>query len=47
MTALSSWLEAAGIVEGPVLHPVSKGNRALARALNPESVNDLVQAAIT
>ena len=44
--ALHTWLDAASITEGPVLRPVSKGNRALARSLHPESVNDLVQAAV-
>jgi site-specific recombinase XerD len=46
VTALRTWLEAAVISDGPVLRPVSKGNRALPRGLNPESVNDLVQAAV-
>jgi integrase len=45
--ALCEWLEAAGINDGPVLRPISKGNRALARGLNPESVNDLLQAAVS
>ena len=43
---LQSWLVAAGLTEGPVLRPVSKGNRPLPRRLHPESVNDLVQAAV-
>ncbi|MDT0353906.1 site-specific integrase [Pseudonocardia charpentierae] len=46
VTALHAWPEAAGVTEGPVLRPVSKGNRALSRPLHPESVNDLVQAAV-
>jgi integrase len=46
VVALQEWLGAAGVAEGPVLRPVSKGNRALPRALHPESVNDLVQAAV-
>lgn len=46
VTALTDWLETARITEGPVLRPVSKGNRALDRALNPESVNVLVQSAL-
>lgn len=46
VTALHTWLDTATITDGPVLRPVSKGNRALGRALHPESVNDLVQAAI-
>jgi hypothetical protein len=45
VTALRVWLEAAGVTEGPAFRPVSKGNRALPRPLNPESINDLVQAA--
>jgi site-specific recombinase XerD len=47
VTALHAWLGAAAVSEGsPVLRPVSKGNRPLARRLHPESVNDLVQAAV-
>jgi len=46
VSALATWTSAAGITEGPMLRPVSKGNRALPRPLNPESVNDLVQAAV-
>lgn len=46
VTALRAWLDAAGICEGPVLRPVSKGNRPLPRRLHPESVNGLVQAAV-
>jgi site-specific recombinase XerD len=46
VTTLRAWLAAAGITEGPVLRPVSKGNRALPRPLHAESVNDLVQAAV-
>ena len=46
VTALHAWLDAASLTEGSVLRPVSKGNRALARPLHPESVNDLVQAAV-
>jgi hypothetical protein len=34
------------ITNGPVLRPISKGNRALPRHLHPESINDLVQAAV-
>jgi site-specific recombinase XerD len=47
VTALTTWQSSAGITAGPVLRPVSKGNRALPRALNPESINDLVQTAIS
>lgn len=46
VTALHAWFDAAGLTAGPVLRPVSKGNRALARPLHAESVNDLVQAAV-
>jgi site-specific recombinase XerD len=46
VTALHAWLDAAGISEGPVLRPVSKGNRPLPRHLHPESVNTLIQAAV-
>jgi integrase len=46
VTALQAWIEAAGIEDGPVLRPVSKGNRPLPRPLHAESVNDLVQAAV-
>jgi integrase len=46
VTALRAWLDAAGISEGPVLRPVSKGNRPLPRHLHPESVNTLIQAAV-
>lgn len=46
VTALRAWIEAAHVEDGPVLRPVSKGNRALPRHLNPESINDLVQAAV-
>jgi integrase len=46
VTALRTWLDGARIIEGPVLRPVSKGNRVLPRGLHPESVNDLVQAAV-
>ncbi len=45
VTALNAWLDAAAIIDGPVLRKVSKGNRPLTRPLLPESVNDLVQAA--
>ena len=46
VTALRAWLDAAGIVEGPVFRAVSTGNRPGARPLNPGSVNALVQAAV-
>ncbi|MDT7708723.1 MAG: hypothetical protein QOG20_4330, partial [Pseudonocardiales bacterium] len=46
VTAVQSWLDAAGITSGPVFRKISRGNRVLDRALHPESINDLVQAAI-
>src|SRR5450759_64045 len=46
VTALASWLDAAGITAGPVFRPVFTGNRAVPRPLHPESVNALVQAAV-
>lgn len=46
VTAVRTWLDAADITAGPVLRPITKGNRARDRALNPESVNDLIQGAI-
>jgi site-specific recombinase XerD len=46
VTALTTWTDAAAITDGPLLRPVSTGNRALARRLNPESLNTLVQAAV-
>lgn len=46
VTALTTWLRAAAITDGAVLRPISKGNRALRRRLHPESINDLVQAAV-
>ncbi|MGH3887657.1 MAG: site-specific integrase [Pseudonocardiaceae bacterium] len=46
VTALTTWLGAAAITDGAVLRSISKGNRALPRHLHPESINDLVQAAV-
>lgn len=46
VTALDTWLDATAITAGPVLRPVSKGNRTLPRRLHPESINTLVQAAV-
>ena len=43
--SLEAWLKAAGITEGPVFRAVSTGNRAGSRAMNPSSINVLVQAA--
>ncbi|MEU7818585.1 site-specific integrase [Pseudonocardia sp. NPDC049154] len=46
IAALDTWLRTAGIVEGPVLRKVTTANRAGAKALNPESINVLVQRAV-
>jgi len=45
VTALNEWIYTAGITDGPVFCPVSKGNRPLARRLTAGAVNDLVQQA--
>ena len=45
VASLQAWLSAAGISEGPVFRPVSTGNRARVRAMNPSSINVLVQTA--
>ncbi|MDX6364633.1 MAG: hypothetical protein QOC68_4524 [Solirubrobacteraceae bacterium] len=46
VTAVQTWLDTAGITSGPVFRKISRGNRVLDRALHPESINDLVQAAV-
>jgi integrase len=46
VTAITTWRTAADITDGPLLRPVSKGNRPLPRMLHPESINDLVHAAV-
>jgi hypothetical protein len=46
VTAVQTWLDTAGIAAGPVFRKISRGNRVLGRALHPESINDLVQAAV-
>jgi integrase len=46
VTPVQAWLETAGIANGPVFRKISRGNRVLDRALHPESINDLVQAAV-
>ena len=46
VTAVQHWLALAGITTGPVLRRVTKGNRPGPNALNDETVNQLVQAAI-
>ena len=45
VTALQTWTALAGITTGPLFRAVTKANRPGDRALHPESVNDLVQAA--
>jgi integrase len=44
--AIEAWRAAVEYNTGPLLRPVSKGNRALERRLNSDSVNALVQAAV-
>jgi integrase len=44
--AVQTWMDTAGIANGPVFRKISRGNRVLDHALHPESINDLVQAAI-
>lgn len=46
VTALHSWLQLAGLTDGPVFRAVSKGNRALDRRLTPAAVNDILQTAV-
>jgi site-specific recombinase XerD len=46
VAAVKTWMQLAGIAEGPLLRPVSKGNRALPRPLTAAAVNDLVKAAV-
>ncbi|MGI8682133.1 MAG: hypothetical protein ACR2JO_08390 [Mycobacteriales bacterium] len=46
VTTLHAWLNAAGITDGPVFRPVSKGNRPQPRPLHPESINSLIQHAV-
>jgi site-specific recombinase XerD len=42
--AVQTWLEAAGICEGPVFRSVAKGGRVLPTALTPHSVAEIVKA---
>ncbi len=44
--ALQRWMTLAGLTTGPIFRGVTKGNRPTARALHPESINQLVQAAV-
>lgn len=46
VTALHRWRDLAQIDDGPLFRPVTKGNRAGQAALNPGSINALVQAAV-
>jgi site-specific recombinase XerD len=46
VTALSTWLELAGITGGPVFRAVAKNNTASTSGLHPESINTLVQKAV-
>jgi integrase len=46
VTAIRKWTEVTGIDNGPLLRPVSKGNRALSRRLNADSANMLVQQGV-
>ena len=46
VTALTAWLAAAGIQDGPVFRPVGKSNRPLPWPVHPESINILVQLAV-
>jgi integrase len=41
--ALSEWLEAAGITEGPVFRPVARSGRVRSVALSDQSVGDVVK----
>lgn len=47
VATLARWLELARIEDGPLFRGVTKGNRASRRPLNPESINQLVQLAVT
>jgi len=46
VTALQTWLTAAGVTSGPVFRGVGKSNKASPRPLHPESINTLVQNAV-
>jgi integrase len=45
--AVREWTALASISSGPLLRPVYKGNKALARRLDAGALNRLVQAAVT
>lgn len=46
VTAVKVWVQLAGITGGPLLRPVSRGNRALSRPVTAAAVNDLVKIAV-
>lgn len=46
VTTIHNWLDHLGNGTGPLLRPVTKGNRPLTRRLHPESANQLVQQAV-
>ena len=46
VTALTGWLQAAGVTDGPVFRGVGKNNHAGTSPLHPESINTLVQKAV-
>ena len=43
VTAVRAWLDAAGIIEGPIFQRISKADRTQAPALRADSVPDLVK----
>ena len=45
--SLTGWCQLAGITDGPVFRAVGKDNKARDRPLHPESINTLVQKAVT
>jgi len=47
VTVLEDWLQLARIDAGPLLQGITKANKPTGRALNPESVNALVQQAVS
>ena len=47
VTALAHWTQLAGIREGPVFRAVGKDNKARDRGMHPESINTLIQKAVT
>jgi site-specific recombinase XerD len=47
VTSLTHWCQLAGITDGPLFRPVGKDNKARDHPLHPESINTLVQKAVT